>query len=293
MFQFELHLPYFALKEGRPSPDESGQKRHTDWIDLSFLESGTPNARIYGAYQTQFSLVMYGFSDWQWVVYAFEHNLFDKRFEKDPEEEIEEEDGSSSNEDPVIWDGADANLPLEDPRQYFLRVFEARIRRISRCWDHLFHHIEESIRKYVFRATTNQVNETLTISQKSHHSFTLSGEFDTKGVSRQDAKKTRDWTSRTRAVLNELHDVLASGTLKEWRTFKSYDGDMGYFDDEASYMPSSWNYVKRLLDDIKETFDSLDGIRQNLVLRHNSTRESAKDVSNRPHISEILPYISS
>lgn len=146
MFQFELHFPYFALKEGPPK-QESDPKAPKKWIDLSFLETDESHGgTTYGLYQAQFSVVIYGMNETRWTAYAFENNHFDERFEND----LEEEEYSSLDfqEDPIAGE-LDANMPITNPRVYFLRIFRARISQILQFWGDVIGHIDDRVRDHV------------------------------------------------------------------------------------------------------------------------------------------------
>lgn len=151
MFQLELHLPYFVWKEGRPHT-KSNTKTKFEWRDLSFLQAETPRSRrrkTFVAHQAHFSLTIYGFNDWRWVAYAFDNNHFDdERFEHDLKEETFSSVGFQ--EEPIIAGTLhDANMPILDPREYFLRVTQSRLRQVLNYWQDIVSHIKRNIDEYV------------------------------------------------------------------------------------------------------------------------------------------------
>lgn len=85
---------------------------------------------------------MYGLSDWRWVAYAFEKNTFDER-------DLEDETYPYENfqEDPIAK--VDADLPIWDPREYFLLIFNTRMCQVLEEWRNLVRWIERSIEGYV------------------------------------------------------------------------------------------------------------------------------------------------
>jgi len=139
IFELECHLPYFALRTSRP-PEVSSQrgvktKPPRKWTDLSFLEMRTPKSqykRMHGIYEAQISFVICGSDDWQWVAYAF----IDVNFDGD---DLEDEVFSYEEfqQDPIALGEHDANLPIMNPRMYFLVILKVRTAQVLREWRHL------------------------------------------------------------------------------------------------------------------------------------------------------------
>jgi hypothetical protein len=129
MFQLSLHLFFFALREHR---QEGSTQQHG--TDLSFLAySNFPERKRYMMVKSRFSLVISGSGDRHWTAYAF----VDDGFDEDQDLEIEFlYDGV--HEDPIASDCGldviDANQPIWDPREYFLAIFEIRIKHVLREW---------------------------------------------------------------------------------------------------------------------------------------------------------------
>lgn len=73
---------------------------------------------------------------------------------------------------------------------------------------------------------------------------------------------------------------VLSGDIKCWERFKSPNGDIGYFSDIDSSPDASHRRRTRLsLRAINETFETLEGLQQKLLLLDKSCRNSAQDVS--------------
>jgi hypothetical protein len=135
MFQLEFNLPYFRLSLA-PEPAS-----HTllsvasakQWTDLSFLELSSPDkntVRKLGIFEAHFSFVVCGGRENRWVAYVFDNT--------------ESDDESSYGR---IF--GDAELPIWDPREYFLTVVAARVIRAADLWEALIRGIERRITKYV------------------------------------------------------------------------------------------------------------------------------------------------
>lgn len=113
-------------------------------MDLSFLQTEAlkSQGQKYGIHHSHISLVMYGLSDRRWVAYAFDQNTFD---DKDLEDEIYPSE--NFHEDPITK--VDADLPIWDPREYFLLTFKTRMCQVLKEWRNLVRWIERSIDGYV------------------------------------------------------------------------------------------------------------------------------------------------
>jgi hypothetical protein len=115
---------------------------------LSFLKIQTPNSqdrRKYGIYEAQISFVICGPDETRWVAYAFVDTDFGG---EDMGDEPSSCDGIGW--DPIATEGKlDANLPIWDPREYFLIIFEIRIAQVRKEWEYLVRTVERSIKRHV------------------------------------------------------------------------------------------------------------------------------------------------
>jgi hypothetical protein len=144
-FTMILHLPHFRLKKYRSPVEFESQftsqgeahKRspRRDWTELSFLDPGSKD-ETHAMYQARYSLVLCGSGDQRWIGYAFVDRDFG------PEEDMEEGDFSYTGffEDPIASNEngtIDANRPIKDPREYFLRVLENQSKKVLNEWKSL------------------------------------------------------------------------------------------------------------------------------------------------------------
>jgi hypothetical protein len=94
-------------------------------------------------HEAQISIIICGSDFRRWIAYSFVDTKFDDK-------ELEETDEDLPNEeDPIAGGKIDANDPIDDPREYFLTVFEIRAAQVAREWDRLVRTIECGIRDYV------------------------------------------------------------------------------------------------------------------------------------------------
>lgn len=151
-FQFDLHLPFFKLRKST-RPEESVGKVNTkprrQWTDLSFLNIDKPSSQVqerkefWGIHEAQISCVVSGWDDARWVGYGF------------VDDEIDGVLAESSKDDLIMDQIAageiQANFPIWRPREYWLKVFEIRIKRVRHEWEWLIYKLEFSIKQYVIK----------------------------------------------------------------------------------------------------------------------------------------------
>jgi hypothetical protein len=153
----EFHLPFFALRKTSPSdcsPTRAHGKRLRESKDLSFLKGQNTKPgeqENYCIYQAQISCVVCGLDDWQWVAYAF----VDTEHDNDDDDLVDKATSLEElNEDPIAC-GLDASLPIWKPRQYYLKVFEIRVKQTRQEWDQLVRKLVLDISEYVCCVTLN------------------------------------------------------------------------------------------------------------------------------------------
>jgi hypothetical protein len=123
-------------------------------MDLSFLKMTLANASqtmsSFSLYKSRFSLVVCGSNDSLWTGYSF----VDRDLEENP---FEEGDfcyqDNQPHEDPISSDSGsgsiDANVPLWDPRAYWLVVLEVRIIKVHKEWESIVRILERNFVSYV------------------------------------------------------------------------------------------------------------------------------------------------
>jgi len=145
-----FHLPYFALRAStQPKYPKLGTQTSPprQWKDLSFLELqpfGSQNQRNYGIHQAQISVSICGSDDQRWVAYSFVDTHFD---DNNLDDEIFSYEGIQ--DDPIACGKIDANLPIGDPREYFLMIFEIQSNQVRKEWEYLVRMVERGIMQSV------------------------------------------------------------------------------------------------------------------------------------------------
>jgi hypothetical protein len=100
-------------------------------------------------FESRFSVVICGSSEKQWAVYAFDDTYSDG----DDLEEKMSGAFQTFHADPIVsclgGDDVDADLPIWDPRRYFLLSVANRITGAANGWMTLMRTVERSIKDYV------------------------------------------------------------------------------------------------------------------------------------------------
>lgn len=142
-------MPYFALRRHVSPLGESRWKSRNGsplrlWTDLTFLNLQTPKDERsqYGMLEAQISFVICGSANMRWAGYAFVDTAFD---DEDLEDDCFVYDGF--HEDPISL--LDADLPIWDARQYFLRIVKISMFAVLKEWEYLVRNVERAIMQYV------------------------------------------------------------------------------------------------------------------------------------------------
>lgn len=124
MIQFEMRFPYYIL-ETNSLNEIAKLQAHDIHVDLPFLEPDTGTSAVSCIYRAQFSLVIYGLSNWRWVAHSFDNRPLNGRFD------LAEETYSYEHlqEGPIAADIMDTNTPIQDPQVYLLYILRARLDR--------------------------------------------------------------------------------------------------------------------------------------------------------------------
>jgi len=152
MFRLEFNLPYFRLSRPPEAASHALPRGASAkwWIDLSFLE--LPNSEIkavqkLGMFEAHFSFVVCGWRENRWVAHAFDNT------EPNGEDLADRIICDGLHCDPIAstyWDDIlDAEVPIWNPREYFLTVVEARVVQAADSWEALLMKIERRITGYV------------------------------------------------------------------------------------------------------------------------------------------------
>ena len=114
---------------------------------MNIAPTGEQAGYTHGIHEAQISLAICGSDDSRWVAYAF----VDTEFAGVSRDEYE--DNFEINEDPIASDSrgreVEADSPIWDPREYFLRIVDIRMKQVLGEWTYLIRVVERSVKGYV------------------------------------------------------------------------------------------------------------------------------------------------
>ncbi|KAK7417614.1 hypothetical protein QQX98_004435 [Neonectria punicea] len=282
-FQLTFDLPFYAFRVApchSPPRDPRKQKSAASdalrkITDLSFLvrkpKSPVPPTTKAYLCEVQTTVLISGSDPWRWVAYCFVDTYFeseDKRESVDAYDEEVEIDGESNvniQPDPFTTAESDANLPVLNPREYFLIVLESRLRQARDEWHTLATNMGDSINEYI-----NTCPITMTDLPSPPPDDPLA------------VRQSRRWAVRTKKVLRPLIQKLAAtinqlDSLKSDETFATLAGRAPRFISEIG------NHTKRLrgsLEDLENLCKACDDYNDDLsfYLNHEGTRDAKTQV---------------
>ncbi|KAH6714526.1 hypothetical protein BKA61DRAFT_440468, partial [Leptodontidium sp. MPI-SDFR-AT-0119] len=155
-FTLDFHLPYYVLRESKKSwrdtREKSNGKPLRQFWELPFLSMPTNNKPVstderYCLYEAMTSVGVTGNDHWTWAAYGFVDTYFDSRESVDGYHEMKERRGGRA--DPLADGQINADEPLWDPREYFLKVVEIRTGLALMEWSQIINKMEREVKQYV------------------------------------------------------------------------------------------------------------------------------------------------
>ncbi|KIW38376.1 uncharacterized protein PV06_09347 [Exophiala oligosperma] len=209
VFEFSLHLPYYAWRCS-PAPnkdarlDTSGRPLRK-FRNVSMLNGKSGNAYLY---EGQISFVLAGIDEWTYVGYCFVDTYFDGD-DGEGAYKYNEDFGNGLHTNPVMYGLADRIQTTHQARDFFLRVFNARLKPIMQEWKVVVKKLGKSIRDS--HDPENDLCDQI-------------GTHTTEETTEQHADKIRaelTWIENTWPVLSDSHDKLKA-TLSAWDNFTRF-----------------------------------------------------------------------
>ncbi|KAF2707121.1 hypothetical protein K504DRAFT_447157 [Pleomassaria siparia CBS 279.74] len=259
IFRLEFHLPYSVLRElSTPLSSHfvpgTSDKFRINWRDLSFLRGQSTKKAGQTTLATQdahICLAVCGIDHTRWNCYAFVDTKFRDELagQKDEDEDDDENDENTDDEDapglephdPIAADSDGvtifADKPIWDPREYFLRNVDTRMKQVLREWRHLVQNVKTSVENYT------KSHSVASIHHARHDQF-------------RGFKEELEWIVQTGDLLKHIRRRL-SQSIKAWDRFDAPRGDICYFSDLLS-KPR----ITTSLCAIRESFESLKEIEQ-------------------------------
>ncbi|KAK3353375.1 hypothetical protein B0T25DRAFT_568576 [Lasiosphaeria hispida] len=212
-FSLELNISYFCLRRGgHPIRDQRGRwggNGHLRETLCSPMDpTGPPSSpgASYNIYESQLSISVTGIDHWRWTAWAFIDTWFE------PEDSVldyYEEGESRAQPDPLAAGQVDINPPEKHPREYFLKVFEIRIREVEKEWTYILHVLQQDVQRI-------GANPLFTSPQRNFESE----------QGREKIRRLAAWNGEILRLVGALLMSL-SRTLLAWDVFQKTD--IGYF----------------------------------------------------------------
>src|SRR3569833_304265 len=146
-FALHLEIPFFALRDHMELRLDKRRRqdrtpwRHSQRVPFMISQSGL----TYYLYESQTSIALTGMDDSLWTVFALSDAYYDEK--RSSQYHHRQTRRSSLRFDP-LWPGrVDANLPLWDPREYFLRVTDIQLEKATQEWDFLVKAFKETVQR--------------------------------------------------------------------------------------------------------------------------------------------------
>lgn len=217
-------------------------KAHRERLDMSFLVKilqpffgeETPVLE-----QAQISVVLCGTSERRYTVYCFEDNDLDEDREMGDDEFSEE----GVQVDQVVKGDTenvvDANLPMWNPREYFLVILFERVKQINVEWAQIVQIIDTAFNKF--------------FASNDSHPF-AGGNISVA------SRWTTEMLRLTGRLLRAIRD-----TNKLWETFISRNGDISYYSDLVASSSASKKRIERTLHGIHGSFEEMTRVQEKLT----------------------------
>ncbi|KAK0730155.1 hypothetical protein B0H67DRAFT_560966 [Lasiosphaeris hirsuta] len=212
-FSLELNISYFCLRRGgHPIRDQRGRWGGNGHLRETLCSPVDPTGppcspgASYNIYETQMSISVTGIDHWRWTAWAFIDTWFE------PEDSVldyYEEEESGAQPDPLAAGEVDINPPEKHPREYFLKVFEIRIREVEKEWTYILHVLQQDIQRI-------GANPLFTSPQRNFESER----------GREKIRRLAAWNGEMLRLVGALLMSL-SRTLLAWDVFQKTD--IGYF----------------------------------------------------------------
>ncbi|KAF4341541.1 hypothetical protein FBEOM_4443 [Fusarium beomiforme] len=135
VFALEFHLQFFVWCEGGKQFRDPRKKRNGRPLrqsrQLNYLTLSDKNEPRVNIYEAQVSCLITGIDEDSWVAYQFADTYYQGN---KPLEQVEE---YGVKPDPLTAGLFDANLPIWTPREYFLIVYECRLKQVRHAMHNL------------------------------------------------------------------------------------------------------------------------------------------------------------
>ncbi|KAK2601845.1 hypothetical protein QQS21_004628 [Conoideocrella luteorostrata] len=293
-FQLSFHLPYYAWRSSAHAYEDHRRDRNANplrqTIDVSYLNIQNPSDKCF-LYESQISCVIAGPDRWRWVAYGF----VDTRFDTDPgkKESVysihEDLISKGAHMDPFTRGELEAEHPIQDPMEYFLKVFRIRLLQVRREWKLIVKELRKALRAY--EQETHQYSG----NPRDMHPSTQHNDPS----SRNTVEKSRDWVVQTSKLSRKLYEDLREtvDACKDFLTKKSfYFRSLSRSHESLSGIQSSLIKLEKLEKKIHSLADNCErlskGLELQLVLETVNIRNNQYEVAQHTRGLSVIMLVS-
>ncbi|KAG4422038.1 hypothetical protein IFR04_004779 [Cadophora malorum] len=284
-FHLEFHIPYYVMRDNKPSRRDTRKTTNGDPLrrcwELPSVPFMSPSAGTkstladanYNIYEAMISIGVTGSGYHIWAAYAFVDGYFGSRDSVDSYHQMKGR--IRGRAEPLAAGLINADEPLWDPREYFLKVLEIRTKLVSMEWSQILNKMGRDLEQ----ARTIQYDAMLSEDPKAKKIVT----------------KFMKWSLKMSIILRILEKRLL-GTLAAWESFKR--SGIYYFDDESVLLVgTAFEKLKAHLQRIRDlenelSKDNPDGLNIHLGLESvegtNSQEKTARQLQNLTVITTIF-----
>ncbi|KAI1758668.1 hypothetical protein GGR53DRAFT_516320 [Hypoxylon sp. FL1150] len=235
-FAFEVHLPYFAFRKRRPPREDKRKDRHGKGLrqchDITFMrmidrnDGDSVNEYVYEA---KISYLVSGSSRYSWTAHLFNDLYFESNDDFGRVAAYHAERDMEPGLDPLSSGKMFLQDAPDEPREYFLFIYEIWMRRIKKEWRQLSVSVDEAI-------GTAKSEYWIRIGHG------VSSRLNTDRQRAQSREELQEWIRRSTELLRKFI-VSLDQLIKEWNGFR--DTGLNYF--QSTIKP---DHLAKLLDTI-------------------------------------------
>ncbi|KAH8734456.1 hypothetical protein BGZ61DRAFT_527800 [Ilyonectria robusta] len=253
-FSLEFHLPFFVWKDTKSILRD--KRIRSDKFPLrksrllSFLERSRPTSKegdnLDCLHESQWSCVVTGFNNTVWNVYGFTDTYFydtDDEFDRVSVNYYQRclEDEDRMEYDPII--GSDANLPIQDPREYFVATLLSCMNHILEEWNNIITRLERKMCYYIDDEDFFFDHDKLPFGPDKDHSKSLQDSYG--------------WTQQVTCLLTHLRKRIRN-LNKAWESFRARDTHSFDVTDQQSDKPNRTRILLCSIDTIVTELNALE-----------------------------------
>lgn len=157
LFALEFHLQFYVWQEGEDLIEDGRRKRNgkplrrsRELHDLD-VEEDNRSSEIAktNVYEAQISCLVTGLDHDSWIAYLFVDTYYQGDSSYESVEHYHSKRNTRFRPDPLLAGTADANLPTWTPREYFLSVYECRLRQVKHALHNVVSRLLMKLEPYV------------------------------------------------------------------------------------------------------------------------------------------------